>query len=941
MTSTVYQATVEELEALLSPRVVSRSLQEALKLVGKSPENVGFNDLEKILKSQIYRQLQVAMPVSEAKTRINDIVEKIRSLEAEEVRHTSSKENLSQQTYILAELKEQLKPFNIYFEWPEVQKLRAQVQLLDNEHQAGRSAEKLIHDARDQLKVVEQKLEGELVQQAREVGDLEESLEIVKSLGGPKVRRLEGLLGQIRTTQQNRQLALAELERARKLALDLRKTMESSVMPENMPPPITLTTTTQAQKPPEPSPSFDDEGLLDIDNSVEDLLSIDTSQLTPAVSAKLLQLDVESEKRDLDSLEKDFSQLLVYRPDLSELISELRSKLKSSTSVASELLPLREHFNQTLTQEREALRQVLEGLEQDLHHLSADIEISELQQALRVTLGILEISLPAKHDVQHVHSLYQLAKEQQHEAQERRQSDEIAKAQKFAQQGQALNDFQAALLTYKSNLPEYQAFEDAVNMLQEAQDAQVILNDQIAEARSAQSRLEKALAQTQGSQREREQVQIKTMLGELQNMPVLPELQTQATKLKQTLNGHLEHLKTTTLGAETLKAVESSLGMFKETLVSHYRDAIMKMVQRAMNVSATQVISELQRAGQGLEFGRFPNIETLERSLSKATESQRGAQLNDLHDLESEMLKYQSMGGQSLQTLQQFIGHARTNLEQGHLIDNLDDAWSMVETLRSDIERRSVSFIPRLDTALQTFEKISKLNSEEVANIRRILHHLNGQRQSFSRVSVNVQYDLEKSLGEAEGILKQLEEQYEATRAIAGQLMNSSALDDIFGFFDGETKPTIETVSEPESNVVTIHSQHQTLNDWFSGYTSERGVRGLAIFSDQGDMVLGQLDIPADRLQLALAEMGDSLTTVGQELSLGKQFLMTLEMFRHTLVFAWPTKTHHLIIIINDPSVLSLVLHKLRRDLPMLGSWLSSKEQLAMSNKNRALKLKS
>jgi hypothetical protein len=79
-----------------------------------------------------------------------------------------------------------------------------------------------------------------------------------------------------------------------------------------------------------------------------------------------------------------------------------------------------------------------------------------------------------------------------------------------------------------------------------------------------------------------------------------------------------------------------------------------------------------------------------------------------------------------------------------------------------------------------------------------------------------------------------------------------------------------------------------------------------------------------DRLQLALAEVSDSMTTMGQELSLGKQFLMTLEMFRHTLVFAWPTKTHHLVIIINDPSVLSLVLHKLRRDLPMLGSWLSN-----------------
>ncbi len=931
MTSTVYQATVEELEALLSPRVVSRSLQEGLKIVGKSPETVGFNDLEKILKSQIYRQLQVAMPVSEAKTRINDIVEKIKSLEAEEVRRTSGKANLSQQANILAELKEQLKPFNIYFEWSEVQKLRAQVQLLDNEQQAGRNAEKLIHDAREQLTLIEQKLEGELVQQAKELGDLEESLELVRALGGPKVRRLEGLIGQIQNARQTRHLALAELERARKLALDLRKTMESSVMPENMPPPITVTTIVQPSAPeviPAPSEMSDEDGLLDIDNAVEDLLSIDTSQLAPAVSAKLLQLDVESEGRDVDALEKDYAQLFVYRPDLSELVSELRLKLEASASVASELAPLREHFTQTLIQERESLQQVLKGLEQDLNHLSADVNITELQQALQVTLGVLKISLPAKHDVQHVHSLYQLAKEQQHEAQERYQVDETAKAQKFAQQGQALEIFKDALETYKDNRgsSDYQAFENAIAMLQEAQDAQVILADQIAETRAAQSRLEDTIALTQDSQLEREKVQIKTLLGELQTLPVLSELQPNAEQLKQTLTRYLEQLTTSPLGTETLHAAQSSLSLFKETLVSTYRDRIMNMVQRAMNISATGAISDLQRAGQGLEFGRFPDLEALERSISKATEAQRGEQLNDLHDLESEIIKYQTMGGQSFNELQEFIGTSRQKLEQGNLIENLDDAWGMVETLRSDIERRSVSFIPRLDAALKVFDKISKLNSEEVSGARRILHHLNGQRQSFQRVSVNVQYDLEKSLSEAEGILKQLEEQYEATRAIAGQLMNSSALDDIFGFFDGESKPHIEDAPEPQSNITTIHSQHQTLNEWFGGYTSERGVRGLAIFSDQGEMVLGQLDVPADRLQLALAEMSDSMTVIGQELSLGKQFLMTLEMFRHTLIFAWPTKTHHLVIIVNDPSVLSLVLHKLRRDLPMLGSWLSNND---------------
>jgi hypothetical protein len=928
MTSTVYQATIEELEALLSPRVVSRSLQEGLKLVGKSPETVGFQDLEKILKSQVYRQLQVAMPVSEAKTRINDIVEKIRSLEAEEVRRTSSKETLSQQTVILTNLKERLKPFNIYFEWPEVQKLRAQVQLLDNEHQAGRNAEKLIQDAKEQLNMVEQKLEGELVQQAKELVDLEDSLARVKTLGGPKVRRLEGLVGQIQTAQHNRQLALHELERARKLALDLRKTMESSVMPENMPSPIVVTAITSAKT--ETTPPTDitlsDDDLLDIDNNVEDLLSIDTTQLAPDVSAKLLQLDLDDEKRALEGLEKDFAQLLIYRPDLTELISDLRAKLENNSTVNAEITALRESFSETLGQERDSLQQVFRGLEQDLTLLSADVDITELKQVLQVAMGVLHVGLPAKHDVQHVHSLYQLAKEQQREAHERRQEEEATKAQKFIQQGQALETFKAALESYKQNqqLPEYQLFEKSVTMLQEAHEAQVILADQISETHTAQSRLETALAQTLGSQLQRERIQIKSLLSELQHLPLLPEVQAKADQLSQTLHQHLTQLNTSTLGDEILGMAKSSLGILKDSLVTAYRDCIMQLVQKAVHVSAKDAIADLQRAAQGLDAGRFPDMTALERSLSKATESQRTEQLNDLHDLESEILKYQSMGGQSHLELQQFIEKSRKQLERGDVIENLDDAWSMIENLRSDIDRRAISFVPRLDAALEKLDKISKLNSEEVSSAKRILIHLNSQRQSFQKVSANVQFDLEKSLSEAEGILKQLEEQFEATRAIAGQLMHSSALDDIFGIFDGEAKPDLDLNSEPDSKITTIHSQHQTLNDWFSGYTSERGIRGLAIFTDQGEMTLGQLDIPEDRLQLALAEVGESIITIGNELSLGKQFLMTLEMFRHTMIFAWPTHTHHLVIILNDPSVLSLVLHKLRRDLPMLGSWLSN-----------------
>ncbi len=936
MTSSVYQATVEELEALLSPRVVSRSLQEGLKLVGKSPDNVDIGDLEKILKAQVYRQLQVAMPVSEAKTRINDILNKLKSLEEETVRNTSSKHDLTIQGSSLADLKEKLKPFNLYFEWPEVQKLRAQINLLETEQGSNRTADKLVQDAREQFKLVEQKLEGELVAQAKELVELEHALEAVKTLGGPKVRRLEGLVGQIRDSQNNRQLALAELERARKLALDLRKLMQSSVISQEVPAtllpevkPIQQVQPQSVQQPvvqPSVTSTIEEEGLLDVESGVEDLLSIDTSQLSPDVSAKLLELDVESERRDLDLLEKEYTQLLAYRPELAELLGEARTMLDHKTSVATRLAELREMFSAAVVSEREALKQTLKAIEQDLVQLGSDVDITELAQALQVTLGIVEISLPAKPDVQHVHSLYHIAKERQRESIEQRRSEETLREQKYQQQQQSLDAFNKIFAQYKGETsPEYTQFSQALAMLQEAHDAFVILPDQIAIIRQAQSRLESGVAERLGSGVEKQRAKIRALLGELQNLPMLESLQGSAEGVKNVLETHLNELQTTLLPEEAMNSAASLVANLKERLGSAYRDQLMGLVQRAMNVRATDVLGDLQRAGQALEWGRYPDLEAVERSLSKATEKQRGEQLNDLHDLEIELGKYQTFGGNSLNTLSSFISDARGKLEKGSLIENLEDAWGMVEGLRSDVERRSQSFIPRLDAALQKLEKVSKLNSEEVGSVVRMLQHLNGQRSAFGKVSATVQYELEKSLSEAEAILKALDEQYEATRAIAGQLVTSSALDDFFGVFDGEEKSSVSfNLEEPSETVFSVQSKHQNLNDWSAGYANERGVRGVAVFSLKGEMVVGQIDVPAEKLQASIGEVSMHLATLGQELLLGRQLLMTLEMFNHTVVAAWPTPQHYLLIIINEPSALSLVLHKLRRDLPTVGNWLAS-----------------
>ena len=191
MANTVYQATVTALEVLLPPRVVSRALQEGLQALTKTPATLQYADVDKILKIQVYRQLQVVMPVTEAKTKLQHILETLKRLDAhadaqadgvlDSATAAPSQEN---QEAALGELRARLKPFNLYFEWPEVQKLRAQLQLLETEFKAGRETTRLLDEARQNLTVVEQKLTDQLVYQAKALGELSASLEVVKALGG-------------------------------------------------------------------------------------------------------------------------------------------------------------------------------------------------------------------------------------------------------------------------------------------------------------------------------------------------------------------------------------------------------------------------------------------------------------------------------------------------------------------------------------------------------------------------------------------------------------------------------------------------------------------------------------------------------------------------------------------------------------------------------------
>ena len=897
MTNAIYQATVEALEAYMSPRVVSRSLQEGLRLVGKSPADLAYADVEKMLKEHVYRQLQVTMPVTDAKLRIQEILEKLKALEAaptETEKAAQPDYTLDQQERLLNTFKEELKPFNLFFEWSEVQKLRAQLQLLQTEQTAGRLAMRLVQEARAQLAAIKQKLEDQLVNQARDLTELEASLEVVRSLGGSKVRRLESLIGQIKEAQEGRQIAAAEVERALKIVAKLRKLMESSVVVGDGEPSVTDTGSVlpSVQMPPDPE-----------------------------VSAKLLQIDLENERHSLEALASEHSHLLSYRPELNEQLAGLRAQLEAQTSVAESLEGLREALPAAARAERETLTQELRTLKQDLATLN-HVDTNELAQSLQVTLSVLETALPPLNDVQHLRGLYGLAQQQQAELVQQQAAQSEAQAARLQEQAGALASLGETLQRYQEQprlAPEVESLHALVVRLQKAQAAGQLEPEMLSEARLAATQLEDAAARQAEAESERNAAQLRSILSEVQSLPAEPSTQaarnTLTAKLEQALQGQP--------GQKTIDGARAALTKLRNELHQAYQTHLEKLTQQAEALGAKVLVEHLYAVAGGLAQGAYPDLDELERSLDIAAKSHRTEQFKELHDLEQALAPYQGAVLDDLPSLQLTFQAARTRLEKGETLE-LDFLWEQLEGIQAQLEERTANFEPRLDAALETFKEVAVLNTEESEQVGRSLRHLDAQRDALERVSVAMRSELGASLEQAETLLAELKTQFEATRGVAEQLAGSSTLDGLFnlfgdggGLFGDAPAPATLDFGAATAQDADAPLNNKDLNGWLDGYLEEPGVQGLLLFTDAGGVVSGQLDVSTAELHAALSSLARTSAELGQNLSLGEPALFVVETEAVALVSAVPGSGYRLAVQV-EAAALDDLLPRLKSELAQL-----------------------
>ncbi|MFO7544959.1 MAG: hypothetical protein R6W77_05635 [Trueperaceae bacterium] len=961
----VYQAVVEELEELLSPRIVSRSLKEGLRQQGRSPDTVDVATIEVILKAQVYRQLQVTMPVTQAKDAVTRIVDRLRDLEGQG-EGAGGGYSLAAQEQELERLQAALRPFNLYFEWPEVQKLRAQIQLLEAEHEAGRESYVLAQDAAAQYELVVQKLEDQLVLQARELGELDEALEQVRSLGGAKVRRLETVVNQVRAAQENRQLAPAEIERARRLARELRKLMESSVYAEKrgddaegavmagladdagatmavervvgaddvMPADGAMSAAdgfagaadaavpevgepaaasadagafprdddphaadaalaegsavagvggdeASSMVPTGDGPSAD-EGVLDVEAEEEDLLSIDTIDLDPEAHERIRMIDIAGELQDLALLESEYAQLLAYRHGLGQRVEELRAELEAGRSVADVLRDLRADFEATTLALRDDLREELSEITSALDDWPAEVDTSELAQAAKVTLGILSTALPSLDDVNHVRQLHQLAREQ---AEAVARAAEV-EAEQLQQQEEFLHRLEDTLVRYQAGptpAEQIAALRQELDALRLAHEQRSVVPDVVASARQVEERLARDLAERATEASERRRARLDALRAQLEGLPVTNTMSDRAgatlREIDRLMEAELSSAAASALLLDEPPDVEHALGdtdpdvdavasvveELRRALASSIRVRLQALSDEAAAIGSKRLLERIHLAMRDLEEDRYPDLAQLQGALQQEREAQRLDQVGELHRLTRDATPFQASAGEEATRLRSLLAEAARELEAGSTSERLQEAAGLLERLERDAEARLGSVPRRLDAALATFAQVAKLNSEDVATARRILTHLDSQRDALERVSLGLQLQLEASLRHAETLLDKLTEEYEATRVIADQLVSEGLLDDVLGVFDGVTGTSDAAATAFGGTTATAAASegvdHVTdLAILIERYVDQEGVTGAALVDHDGQVLAGRLPFVARGLAHLFQAAQDVIT---------------------------------------------------------------------------------
>ncbi len=988
----LYQLLIEALEALMAPRVVSRVLREGLAETGATPESIELPQAETLLKGAVFRQLQTTRPADQARTVVADLLASAAAMAAEPVAAaTASTRGLPRvpaaadgdraggdapvdgtsrsaaDTTLpvddvaptparfepdaeldgrLRALRGALRPLNLYFGWAEVRKLRAQLQVIEDEERAGHDPSALVLEAEAQLALVGEKLEDQLVLQARDLADLEESLEVVAALGGNRVRRLESLVATVRDAQAQRTVAEAEVERAQKLARDLRRLIESSVLDDGEPPPDlgrgdgrpTRRFDPSRRHPTAPATSgIEADDATDAETAAE-VAEIDPASLSPEVTERLRALDVEGERHTLDALVAHHAEVLRYAPDRSADVAAIVAEHEAQRPVGEALSALAATLDADERAHREAVRGEFTALRDELETWSADLDVTDLRRAVRVVLDVVDEALPPLDDVTAARDLHadvstRAAAAVRGAAERERRSADLREQRAALRErlDQALARGREAVAD-TTNAALQGAFDDLVAArasLDERDvegpaagaptDATTSVPDTLERARDAEAAWEHALADASDDRSERRRARARELSARLGRLPELPVLRAR----RETLQREVAALERQ---PDLTDADVRSLGAIVDQLLADARAATARrldeLAREAGDPAPDALLRTLQAAARSLDDGGFPDLDSVEAEVRRAADERRVDLRRRYLRARQEARRLGAAGVPAGAALEGLVDVARAALESDEAADvaveRLEAALTVAE---HEVEERLAGFEQRLDAALATFQRVSRLNNDDVAATRRVLHHLDGQRAAVSRVSLGLQARLFESLSDAEQRLVGLVDAFEATREIADRLVAGNLLDDVLGSFDA----LFGTTDEVPGDADRASEGHDLATLW-GAYLDQTGVTGAVVLDAHGAVLTGRADPASDvvalahALQAATAPWADLGGRFGDEVP---EVAVLDDGGRATLV-ASLAEHGHAVVWTTGPAASRELGRRLRDDRPTLVDLLSA-----------------
>jgi len=412
-----------------------------------------------------------------------------------------------------------------------------------------------------------------------------------------------------------------------------------------------------------------------------------------------------------------------------------------------------------------------------------DAWTDELRREHDVLAGIVaDDGLPPMADLVRFHDRAALALDRAAREDRHAEADAEAERARLDVQGERLERGRHELLRYgdESDDPAVERLRDAVNALRIAQAEERV--DPVAEdeLRAASD----ALSQQRGDERDPEvaaRAQLTALLARLEGLPASIDPDGVA-ELRAELEGRLD----ATPGESELATVSAAVAEAVAAATQAARQRLDRLGSEAGRWSLPAFLDAVRDANERLEDGRDPDLPALERRLEDAIQDARTRQLDRLHDLERAAERLTGIDPAEEVALRQALARARASVAEGEPATTIAEADDHVARLEAILEERVGDVTPRLDAALATFRTVERLNSDDVATVRRILHHLDGQRAAFARVSPALRARMERSLKEAEEVLGTLVEDERATRAIADQLMSGNRFDDVLGLFGTE-----------------------------------------------------------------------------------------------------------------------------------------------------------